>query len=160
MLKQIFPLATRRLVLRPLEAGDFAQFEKKMLEAARENPAHIPTNIETDFTDRLRQVVAFDQKFSIAAFDCRRTDRLVADLTFRPVDRTAKSLSVTYYTMQRYRRLLMMTEILQRVLPVLHDEYGVSAVHAVIEPDNRNSLKTAARLGFRPEGRNVYVYKC
>lgn len=160
---------TRRLVLRPYLASDYAVWEwayKNILPKQAKYdwipPSDLPTN-RTQFQTIVRRHNLLEREGSTyiwSIFD-RKTGALLGHVDVHVIARDVLQFAnLGYRIINRYWRKGYATEALTHIIPAVFKDLQLNRLEAVIDPDNKASIALARSIEMRREGiRRKYYYQ-
>lgn len=149
-------LETKRLRIRPISLNDTNEvFEYRRNRLVNRYQAWIPETID--------DVVAFIENvagkvnepntwFQFVIID-KKTERIIGDLGihFLEIDNKNDQVEVGCTLSEDFQNQGYATEAVKRIVDYLFIDLSKHKITALIDPDNRNSIRLVERIGFRKE---------
>ena len=159
-----FPtLLTKRLRLRPFEPRDAAGLHACFGDPEAMRFWDFPTCKTISETEKvlawLGKTTSPYERLAWAVAD-RSKDRCIGMLNYHHREARNKRLELGYIVAPGHQGRGLGTEATRAVLDYCVGTLGAHRVHALINPENRASIKLAERLGFRCEGGPLTDYWC
>jgi ribosomal-protein-alanine N-acetyltransferase len=154
-----FPIATERLLLRPLVADDEAELHETLahpttLAAVGREPPWTRADTRESIERRMRQ--QDEHGFSMWAMVERASGRVIGICGLQPVDRTGPEIEVGWHVHPDFRERGFATEAGAAALAVGFGSAGLERIIAVTDEWNARSRRVMEKLGLRYEGPSDY----
>ncbi len=158
-----FPLATRRLILRPFTDADLEPFL-----AYRNHPeVHRYQGWKTPYQremaeEFIRSMQAAEPgregQWFQAALELKSTHELIGDVGFAPREGSHGQAHLGVTLARPFWNKGYAVEGITAILDFIFDELSLHRVHADCDTENRGSIRLLERLGFRREAHHVKSY--
>ncbi|MEA2450109.1 MAG: hypothetical protein QOG63_2041 [Thermoleophilaceae bacterium] len=154
-----FPLATERLLLRPLEPGDEAELHETLADpttlaaVGREPPW---TREQTRDSIERRIGEQREHGFSMWAVVERESGSVVGICGLQPIERTGPEVEIGWHVHPDARGRGYATEAARVALAAGFERLGLERIIAVTSPDNGRSRRVMEKIGLAYEGPSDY----